>query len=109
VGPRAVFGIARRLEAAADWRPSFLEGFSFDLALSHRSPETATVSNLVEIPTRNLVDLGARHFFKLGKNEAMLRVAVENLFDAQGFELVDAGAFQLIWPRRLLAYLTVDF
>lgn len=109
VGPRAVFGIARRVEAAVDWRPPFLEGFSFDLAVSHRSPETATVSNLVEIPTRNLVDLGARRFFRLAGREAMLRVSVENLFDKQGFELVDAGAYQLIWPRRFLAYLTVDF
>ncbi len=69
----------------------------------------ATVNNRVEIPTRNLVDLGVRHFFKLGRRDAMPRVQVENLLDKQGFELVDAGAFQLIWPRRFLAYLTVDF
>lgn len=109
VGPRAVFGIARRVEAALDWRPPFLEGFSFDLALSHRSPEMATVNNRVEVPTRNLVALGGRHFFRLGGTEAMLRVQVENLFDKQGFELVDANAFQPLWPRRVLAYLTVDF
>lgn len=109
VGPRAVFGIGRRVEAAFDWRPPFLEGFSFDLAVSHRSPEMATVNNLVEIPTRNLVALGGRHFFKLGGADAMLRVQVENLFDKQGFELVDANAFQPLWPRRFLAYLTVDF
>lgn len=109
VGPRAVFGIARRVEAAVDWRPPFLEGFSFDINLSYRSPEMATVSNLVEIPTRNLVDLGARHFFRIGTADAMLRVQVENLFDKQGFELIDAGAFRLLWPRRFLAYLTIDF
>lgn len=109
VGPRAVFGIARRVEAAFDWRPPFLEGFSFDLNFSHRSPEMATPNNLVEIPTRNLVDLGARHFFKVGKSDVMLRVQVENLFDKQGFELVDANAFQLLWGRRVLAYLTIDF
>lgn len=109
VGPRAVFGIARRVEAAFDWRPPFLEGFSFDLNFSHRSPEMASPNNLVEIPTRNLVDLGGRHFFKIGKSDAMLRVQVENLFDKQGFELVDANAFQLLWGRRVLAYLTIDF
>ncbi len=109
VGPRAVFGIARRVEAALDWRPPFLEGFSFDLNISHRSPEMATPNNRVEIPTRNLVGLGGRHFFKIGKSDAMLRVQVENLFDKQGFELVDANAFQLLWPRRILAYLTIDF
>jgi iron complex outermembrane receptor protein len=108
-GPRAVGGLARRIEASTDWRPPFLPGVSFDLAVSHRSPETATVNNLVEIPTRTLVALGGRYFFKLGGKSALLRVQVENLFDKQGFELVDAGAYQLIWPRRLLGYLTVDF
>jgi iron complex outermembrane receptor protein len=108
-GPRAIGGLARRIEASTDWRPPFLPGVSFDLAVSHRSPETATVNNLVEIPTRTLVALGGRYFFKLGGKSALLRVQVENLFDKQGFELVDAGAYQLIWPRRLLGYLTVDF
>lgn len=108
-GPRAVGGLARRIEASADWRPPFLPGFSFDLAVSYRSPETATVNNRVEIPTRTLVALGGRHFFKLGGRDALLRMQVENLLDRQGFELVDAGAYQLIWPRRLLGYLTVDF
>jgi iron complex outermembrane recepter protein len=109
VGPRAVFGIGRRVEAAVDWRPPFLEGFSLDLSLSHRSPEMATVNNLVEIPTRNLVALGGRHFFTIGGADAMLRVQVENLFDKQGFDLVDANAFQPLWPRRFLAYVTIDF
>ncbi len=109
VGPRAVFGIARQVTASLDWRPPFLEGFSFDLGVWHRSPETASVSNRVAIPSRTLVDIGARHFFKLGGRDAMLRVQVENLFDKQGFELVDAGAFQPLWPRRVQAYLTVDF
>ncbi|MFQ3595759.1 MAG: TonB-dependent receptor [Sphingomonadaceae bacterium] len=108
-GPRAVGGLARRIEASADWRPPFIPGVSFDLEVSHRSPETATVNNLVEIPTRTLVAIGGRRFFAIGGNEAMLRVQIDNLFDKQGFELVDAGAYQLIWPRRFLAYLTVDF
>ncbi|MFN3989461.1 MAG: TonB-dependent receptor domain-containing protein [Erythrobacter sp.] len=109
VGPRAVFGIARQVTASLDWRPPFLEGFSFDLNVWHRSPETASVSNQVAIPTRNLIDLGARHFFKLGGRDAVLRVQVENLLDKQSFELIDAGAFRPLWPRRVLAYLTIDF
>ena len=106
---RAVGGIARRLEANADWRPPALDGVSFDLAVSYRSPETATVDNRVEIPDRTLVALGARYRFALAGGGALLRVQINNLFDLQGVELVDAGAYQLIWPRQLLAYLTVDF
>jgi len=69
----------------------------------------ARVNNLVEIPTRNLVALGRRHFLRIGEAEAMLRVQVDNLFDNQSWEMVDANAFQPLWPRRLLDYLTIDF
>ncbi|MFN3819680.1 TonB-dependent receptor domain-containing protein [Blastomonas sp.] len=108
-GPRAVGGIARRIEANADWRPSMLAGVSFDLAVSHRSPETATVSNAVTIPARTLVTLGGRYGFNVGRAPAVLRVQLSNVFDVQGFELEDAGAYRLIEPRLLQAYITFDF
>ncbi|WP_448501322.1 TonB-dependent receptor domain-containing protein [Sphingomonas sp.] len=108
-GPRAVGGIARRIEANGDWRPAFLPGISFDLAVSYRSPETATVSNAVEIPTRTLLTLGGRYGFTMGGAPAVLRVQISNLFDRQGFELEDAGAYRIIEPRLLQAYLTIDF
>lgn len=106
--PRAAGGIARRVEANADWRAPFLPGVSFDLAVSHRSPEVATVSNAVEMPTRALVTLGGRYGFSLRGAPAVLRMQLSNLFDVQGFELEDAGAYRIIEPRLLQAYLTID-
>ncbi|MBB6228868.1 iron complex outermembrane receptor protein [Polymorphobacter multimanifer] len=108
VGPRPVGAISRRLELNADWRPALLDGLSFDVSASHRSTETATVSNGTVIPRRTLIDLGARYRFELAGQAATLRLQVENLTDLQGFELRGAGAFDMIAGRRIGGYLTVD-
>ncbi|MBX9663313.1 TonB-dependent receptor [Novosphingobium sp.] len=109
VGPRPVGAITRRLELNADWRPPWLEGLSLDVSASHRSAETATVSNLTAIPPRTMIDLGGRYQFALAGKAATLRLQIENLTDLQGFRLEGAGAFDLIAGRRLGGYLTVDF
>jgi len=109
VGPRPVGAISRRFELNADWRPPWLEGLSFDVSASHRSAETATVSNLTEIPPRTMIDLGGRYQFALAGKAATLRLQIENLTDQQGFRLEGAGAFDIIAGRRLGGYLTVDF
>lgn len=108
VGPRPVGAISRRIELNADWRPPGLTGLSFDISASHRSAETATVSNATEIPARTLVDLGGRYQFTVAGQSATLRLQVENLTDLQGFELQGAGAYDLIDGRRFGGYLTID-
>jgi len=108
-GPRPVSAITARIEASADWRPPQVPGLSLDMAWSHRSPEMAVVSNLVEIPTRSLVNLGGRYRFKLAGHGALIRVQVTNLFDVQGYNLRSPGSFGLLPGRNFLGYLTVDF
>ncbi len=109
IGQRPVGAISRRIEFNADWRPPWLSGLSLDVSASHRSPETATVSNLTAIPARTLIDLGGRYQFTVAKQSATLRLQVENLTDLQGFELRGAGVYDLIAGRRFGGYLTVDF
>ena len=109
VGQRPVGAISRRLELNADWRPPWLAGLSLDLSASHRSAETATVSNLTAIPPRTIIDLGGRYQFALAGKAATLRLQIENLTDQQGFKLEGAGAYDLIPGQRLGGYLTVDF
>jgi iron complex outermembrane recepter protein len=109
VGRLPVTAIAERFEVSADWRPGFAPALSLDLRFSYRSPEMATVNNLVSVPTRTLVDLGGRYRFKLAGNNAVLRVQTTNLFDSQGFELRGANAFTVLAGRVTQAYLTVDF
>ncbi|WP_156255437.1 TonB-dependent receptor [Sandarakinorhabdus oryzae] len=109
VGHKPVGAIGERFELSADWQPGFAPGLSLDLKLSYRSPEIATVNNLVSVPTRTLIDLGGRYRFKLAGNNAVLRVQATNLLSAQGFELRSAGAYTVLPGRVTQAYLTVDF
>ena len=109
VGRLPVGAIAERVEFSADWRPGFAPGLSFDMRLSYRSPEVATVNNLVYVPTRTLVDLGGRYRFKLAGNDAVLRIQATNLFSQQGYDLRGANAYTVLPGRVTQAYLTVDF
>ncbi len=109
IGARPVGAISNRFEISADWRPPFARGVSFDTRLSHRSPETATVGNLAQIPTRTLVDIGGRYRFRLAGKSALLRVQVTNLFDLQSYELRSAGSYLAIPGRLAQAYVTMDF
>lgn len=108
-GPRPVGAVSRRVELSADWRPVGLDGLSIDGGVSHRSRETATVSNLTSIPSYTLANLGARYRFALKDQDAVLRVQVLNLFDQQGYELRDAGLYDILPGRLLQLFLTVDF
>ncbi len=109
VGHLPVGAIGERIEFSADWRPGFAPGLSFDMRLSYRSPEVATVNNLVYVPTRTLIDVGGRYRFKLAGNEAVLRIQTTNLTSQQGFDLRGANAYTVLPGRVTQAYLTVDF
>ena len=109
IGERPVGAVLQTYNLNADWRPAALPGMSFDAAVSHQSSQVGTVSNLVRIPAQTFVDLGVRYRFDLAGQGALLRVQVFNLLDFQGFNLFAAGAYQPVFGRSVLAYLTVDF
>jgi iron complex outermembrane receptor protein len=109
IGRLPVGAITERFEISADWRPGFAPGASLDLRLSYRSPEMATVSNLVSVPARTIVDLGGRYNFRLAGQSAVLRVQVANLFNEKGFDLRGAGAYGPLPGRVAQAYVTMDF
>lgn len=109
VGERPVGLPARSFDFNADWRPPILAGLSVDIGVSHTGSIVATRNNLVRIPARTLVDLGARYRFKLGTKDATVRAQVSNVGDVEGFDLRGAGAYDIIPGRVASAYLTVDF
>ena len=109
VGKRPVGLTGRSLDFNANWRPPILDGLSFDIGVSHTGTIVATRDNLVRIPERTLVDLGARYRFKLSGNDATLRAQVTNLGNVYGLLLRGAGAYDTIPGRIASAYLTVDF
>jgi len=109
VGERPVGLPALSLDFNADWRLPILEGLSLDIGVSHTGPIVATRDNLVEIPARTLVDLGARYRFKIGDNDATVRAQISNVGNVHGFDLRGAGAYDIIPGRVASTYLTVDF
>lgn len=108
IGERPVGLPANSIDLNIDWT-SPLNGLSFDASISRTGGVPATVDNAVFIPSRAIVNLGARYRFRPAGRDATLRIQMLNVGDVYGFDLRGAGAYTLIPGRRLSAYLTVDF
>ena len=109
VGKRAVGQPELNLLFNADWRPAWLKSASLDLAIRHTGDMPATRDNLVELPSRTLLDIGGRYQFKVGHAPASLRVQVTNLTDEYGFDLRGSGAYDLIPGRKVSAHVAIDW
>lgn len=107
VGARPVGIAARSLDFNADWRLP-VEGLSLDAGVSNTGRVAATRDNSVTIPSRTLVDLGARYRFRLGRRDLTMRAEIRNVGNVYGFELESAGAYAIIPGRVVSAYITVD-
>lgn len=99
----------RTVKSSIDWRPRTFESFSIDAAVTHIGEVAATTDNRVALPSRTLVDVGARYRFTAGRAPAVLRVAVTNVFDEYGYDLRGSGAYDVIAGRLVTAYVTIDW
>lgn len=108
LGRRPVGQTKTSLRANADWRPSALEGVSLDIGIVHTGARTATRDNKVELPSRTLVDLGARYRFKLRNAAATLRAQVTNVGDVYGLDVLSSGSYDVIPGRLGTVSLAID-
>lgn len=108
VGPKPVGQTDRTLQLNLDWQMPAVEGLSLDLGISHKGDIVATRDNLVSIPSRTLVNLGARYRATLGSKPVTLRLTVTNLTDQEGFDLRGAGAYAIIPGRVIGGWIAVD-
>jgi iron complex outermembrane recepter protein len=108
-GDRPIDVPRAQLDANLDWRLPFAPGWSLDVSANYLARRPATTLNTVFLPARELLNLGARYRFRLAGNVAILRLALFNAFNAYGFDLRGAGAYDMIAGRRAQAYLSVDF
>jgi iron complex outermembrane receptor protein len=108
IGSRPVDVPARKLIASLDWRPTG-SATSFDVAVEHIGPNTGDALNRVRVDPLTTVDLGVRHRFQLGKENAVLRLQATNVFNAYGWEVAGNNAFIYIQSRQAMARLAVDF
>lgn len=109
VGERPVGQPERNLQLNLDWRPPGIEGLSLDLGASYLSARPATRDNLVDLPPRTLVDLGARYRFRHAGHDISVRGLVSNMFDVYGYDLRGSGAYDVIAGRVALVSVAVDF
>jgi iron complex outermembrane receptor protein len=109
VGRRPIAQPKRTLLANLEWRPVATANVSFDVAVRHVSRAMATRDNLVELPSRTLVDLGGRYRFAIGRARATLRVSLTNVTDEYAYQSEGSGAYSFIPGRRASAYVVVDW
>jgi iron complex outermembrane receptor protein len=83
--------------------------FSVSATLTSVDDRMASSDNRVSIPARNVLDLGARYRFQIGRAPATLRFSFGNVFDEFGWRTNSSEVFVTNAPRRLAVTLAVDF
>jgi len=98
-----------RIGLNADWRLPGLDAVTLEAGLTHIGRRAATTDDVVHVPARTLVDLGARYVFKLARHPAQLRLSVTNIGNVYGFDLYGAGAYDTIAGRVAQLSLGLDW
>lgn len=109
LGNRPIGRTSVLVDVNADYRIAALPGASVDLRLVHEGKRTARADNSLDIPSRTIIDLGARYRTTIGDVPTTLRLQVRNIANVYGWRVFGGGGFAPIQGRRLLASLTADF
>ncbi len=108
VGSRP-FGLPSHiLNFNANWQTP-MTGLQFDAGISHRGRQPATTDNLVFLPPRLNVNLGARYGFTLAGRHVSLRAQVQNALDNDDPSTLAPGIYAPRSARQVIGLLTVDF
>ena len=109
IGGKPVGQPERLVRANFDYRLSALPALSVDLGINHLGARPASADNLLVVPARTLLDLGARYRLRFANFPATLRLQVTNLLDDYAWNVTGAGGFRRVPPRRVQTSLAVDF
>jgi iron complex outermembrane recepter protein len=94
---------------SAEYQLPWVPSFSVSATLTSVDDRMASSDNRVSIPARNVLDLGARYRFQIGRAPATLRFSFGNVFDKFGWRTNSSEVFVTNAPRRLAVTLAVDF
>lgn len=108
IGARPVGVVSQLLNVNLNWKTPFLKGLSLDAALYQRGRVPSTIDNLVYVPGRARLDLGARYSFKLDKHPTTFRVQAGNVFDNRSFNVAGPGIYSAAVGRYFSGYLAMD-
>jgi iron complex outermembrane receptor protein len=92
----------------ANWA-SPVSGLQFDMGVSHRGKQPATVDNRVYMRPRLNVNVGTRYSFQLMGKSATLRGQITNLLDYNAPTWSGPGIYGPPGARQVNAFLTVDY
>ncbi len=81
IGARPVGVTRSRIVLALDLHPPGWNGSSLDVQVTRHGGSFADQANIVRLPSRPVVALGARHRLHLAGRDVIARVQVNNLFD----------------------------
>ncbi len=81
IGPRPVGTSRSRIVLAVDLHPPRWDGTSVDVQIVRHGGMFADQANMLRLPSRPTVALGARHRLRLGGRDVIARAQVNNLFD----------------------------
>ncbi|OYQ35630.1 hypothetical protein CHU95_07900 [Niveispirillum lacus] len=109
IGRRPVGQTALQWQGSVDYAPDFLNGLSVDMTVDHRARTTARGDNLADAPAFTLVDLGVRREIMLGEQAMALRAQVQNLFNADGWDVEGDGEYEPLSGRTWRVAATLRF
>jgi iron complex outermembrane receptor protein len=109
VGKIPAAQVKRLTIVGVDYQLPWAPALSVNATLTSLSPREASRDNRLQIPARNVLDLGARYRFKIAQAPATLRVSVANVFDKYGFRTNGSGVFTPLGQRRYSVTLAADF
>lgn len=92
-----------------DYQLPWWEQVSVNAGVTSIGAREASRDNLLQLPARNVFDLGARYRFEVAGAPATLRVSVANVFDKYGYRTAGSGVFTHLAQRRYSLTLAADF
>ena len=109
-GDRPVGLRSRKFIFDANWQPPGSKGLSFDIGVNHFGSVAATLDDIAVIPAWTTFDWDARYQFRMGGQNASLKLAVMNMANARSFNAFEAGTYGISFNsgRRIDLRLIVD-
>lgn len=103
-------GQVKRLAViGVDYQLPWIERLSVNATVTAVGAREASRDNRLQIPSREVLDLGARYRFEIGDAPATLRVSVGNVFNKYGYRTNGSGVFTPLGQRRYSISLAADF
>jgi iron complex outermembrane recepter protein len=95
--------------ASADYRLPWWPSVSVDALVTSVDDRMASSDNRLAIPARNVLDIGARYRFQIGRAPTTVRVSFGNVFDKFGWRTGTSEVFVTNAPRRFSISIAADF